>query len=121
MTARRQPGVPQSGFGSRRARTRRTPYLAMACAALTAVALAACGSSSSGSTTSGSATSGKLSGKVVVFAATSLTAAFDKIGAQFQAANPGVTVTFNYNGSSSLATSITQGAPADVFASAAPA
>jgi len=55
-----------------------------------------------------------------VFAATSLTKAFDKIGAQFEAANPGVTVKFNYNGSSSLATSITQGAPADVFASAAP-
>ena len=31
-----------------------------------------------------------------------------------------MTVKFNYNGSSSLATSITQGAPADVFASAAP-
>jgi len=58
---------------------------------------------------------------VVVFAATSLTDAFDKIGAQFDKANPGVTVKFNYNGSSSLATSITQGAPADVFASAAPA
>jgi len=57
---------------------------------------------------------------VVVFAATSLTEAFDKIGAQFEAAHPGVTVKFNYNGSSSLATSITQGAPADVFASAAP-
>ncbi len=56
-----------------------------------------------------------------MFAATSLTDAFDKIGAQFEKANPGVTVKFNYNGSSSLATSITQGAPADVFASAAPA
>ena len=32
-----------------------------------------------------------------------------------------MTVKFNYNGSSSLATSINQGAPADVFASAAPA
>jgi molybdate transport system substrate-binding protein len=32
-----------------------------------------------------------------------------------------VTIKFNYNGSSSLATSIDQGAPADVFASAAPA
>jgi len=49
-----------------------------------------------------------------VFAATSLTEAFDKIGAQFEAANPGVTVKFNYNGSSSLATSINQGAPAAV-------
>jgi molybdate transport system substrate-binding protein len=57
---------------------------------------------------------------VVVFAATSLTEAFDKIGAQFEKAHPGVTVKFNYNGSSSLATSINQGAPADVFASAAP-
>ena len=64
---------------------------------------------------------GKPSGTLVVFAATSLTDAFDKIGAQFEKANPGVTVKFNYNGSSSLATSINQGAPADVFASAAPA
>ena len=62
----------------------------------------------------------KVTGTVVVFAATSLTKAFDKIGDQFEAANPGVTVKFNYNGSSSLATSINQGAPADVFASAAP-
>ena len=61
-----------------------------------------------------------MSGTVVVFAATSLTEAFDKIGAQFEKAHPGVTVKFNYNGSSSLATSIDQGAPADVFASAAP-
>jgi molybdate transport system substrate-binding protein len=57
----------------------------------------------------------------VVFAATSLTDAFNQIGAGFEKANPGVKVKFNYNGSSSLATSITQGAPADVFASAAPA
>ena len=80
------------------------------------VALAAACSSSPGSTPA----AGKVSGTVVVFAATSLTEAFDKIGTQFEAANPGVTVKFNYNGSSSLATSITQGAPADVFASAAP-
>jgi len=97
------------------------------------VALGACSSSPSSTTASsstaatgsaaasGSATaSGKLSGTLVVFAATSLTAAFDKIGAQFEQANPGVTVKFNYGGSSSLATSITQGAPADVFAAAAP-
>ena len=55
-----------------------------------------------------------------MFAATSLTGAFDKIGAQFEKANPGVKVTFNYDGSSTLATSIVHGAPADVFASAAP-
>ena len=50
----------------------------------------------------------------MVFAAMPLTDAFDKIGAQFEKAHPGVTVTFNYNGSSSLATSINQGAPAAV-------
>ena len=94
-------------------------------AAALAVALAACTSSpatsapAAGTPASGSA-SAKPTGTLVVFAATSLTEAFDKIGAQFEKANPGVTVKFNYNGSSSLATQITQGAPADVFASAAP-
>ena len=58
------------------------------------------------------------SGTLVVFAAASLNAAFDKIGGQFEKANPGATVKFNYAGSSSLVTSIKQGAPADVFASA---
>lgn len=91
-----------------------------ACVAAAALVLAACSSSSSSPSASSSAPA-KPSGTVVVFAATSLTDAFDKIGAQFDKANPGVTVKFNYNGSSSLATSITQGAPADVFASAAPA
>jgi molybdate transport system substrate-binding protein len=91
------------------------------CAGVAALVLAACSSSSTSTPSSGSSASGKASGTVVVFAATSLTDAFNKIGTQFEKANPGVTVKFNYNGSSSLATSITQGAPADVFASAAPA
>jgi molybdate transport system substrate-binding protein len=107
--------------------------LAVVLVAVLGVALSACSSSSSSSTSSStsapastsaagsaSAASGTISGTVVVFAATSLTEAFDKIGAQFEAAHPGVTVKFNYSGSSSLATSINQGAPADVFASAAP-
>ena len=104
-------------------RRRRAGFLAAAGAAVVALVLAACssgGSSSSGGSASGGS-AGKPSGTLVVFAATSLTDAFDKIGAQFDKANPGVTVKFNYNGSSSLATSINQGAPADVFASAAPA
>jgi molybdate transport system substrate-binding protein len=90
-------------------------------AAVAALVLAACSSSSTSSPSGSSSGSGKVSGTVVVFAATSLTDAFDKIGAGFEKANPGMTVKFNYNGSSSLATSINQGAPADVFASAAPA
>lgn len=58
---------------------------------------------------------------VTVFAAASLTEAFTQIGKDFEAANPGATVKFSFLGSSTLATQINQGAPADVFASAAPA
>jgi molybdate transport system substrate-binding protein len=85
-----------------------------------AVALAACSSSTSSAPPAAAASQVKPTGTLVVFAATSLTDAFNKIADQFEAANPGVTVKFNYNGSSSLATQITQGAPADVFASASP-
>jgi molybdate transport system substrate-binding protein len=53
-----------------------------------------------------------------VFAAASLTDAFMEIGDQFEAANDGVTVTFNFAGSQALRTQIEEGAPADVFASA---
>ena len=56
-----------------------------------------------------------------MFAAASLTESFNQIGKDFEAANPGAKVTFNFAGSSALATQINQGAPADVFASAAPA
>ena len=83
-------------------------------------ALAACSSSAGTSAATGASAAAKPSGTVVVFAATSLTDAFNQIGTQFEKANPGVSVKFNYNGSSSLATQITQGAPADVFASASP-
>jgi molybdate transport system substrate-binding protein len=53
-----------------------------------------------------------------VFAAASLTDAFTEIGTNFDAANPGVTTTFNFAGSQALRTQIEEGAPADVFASA---
>ncbi len=55
---------------------------------------------------------------LTVFAAASLTDAFGAIGAAFEAANPGVTMAFNFAGSNQLATQIGEGAPADVFASA---
>src|SRR5215469_6486100 len=112
--------ISRVSFGSGRHRAMRISTLTGVCAAVGALVLAGCSSSTTSSPSAGSSASGKLSGTLVVFAATSLTDAFDKIGAQFEKAHPGVTVKFNYNGSSSLATSITQGAPADVFASAAP-
>ena len=56
---------------------------------------------------------------VTVFAAASLTGAFDEIAGDFKAANPGVDVVLNFGGSASLANQIAEGAPADVFASAA--
>ncbi|MBZ0300711.1 MAG: molybdate ABC transporter substrate-binding protein, partial [Anaerolineae bacterium] len=55
---------------------------------------------------------------LVVFAASSLTDAFEEIGTAFQAAQPGVKVLFSFGGSSALATQLAEGAPADVFASA---
>lgn len=55
---------------------------------------------------------------LTVFAAASLTDAFTEIGENFEAANPGVGVTFNFGGSQALRTQIEEGAPADIFASA---
>ncbi len=55
---------------------------------------------------------------IVVFAAASLTGAFTEIGQRFEAEHPDTTVTFNFAGSSALATQLAEGAPADVFAAA---
>lgn len=56
--------------------------------------------------------------ELTVFAAASLTDAFDELAAAFQAQNQGVTVLFNYGGSSQLAAQLAEGAVADLFASA---
>lgn len=55
---------------------------------------------------------------LTVFAAASLTDAFEEIATAFEAAHPGVDVLFNFAGSSDLAAQLAEGAPADVFASA---
>lgn len=65
-----------------------------------------------------SPSTGQASGKVVVFAAASLKQAFSQIGQQFKTQNEGTGVEFEFAGSSDLATQLTQGATADVFASA---
>lgn len=54
-----------------------------------------------------------------ISAAASLQRSFDDIATQFEAANPGIEVApISYDGSSTLATQIVEGAPVDVFASA---
>ena len=82
-----------------------------------ALLLTACGGSTSGS--SGGATSAAAAPQTLtVLAAASLTETFNALGKQFETDHPGVTVKFNYAGSSDLAQQIIQGAPADVFAAA---
>src|SRR5262245_10281380 len=53
-----------------------------------------------------------------VFAAASLTAAFNEIADSLEAVRPGVSVEFNFAGSQALAFQLLQGAEADVFAAA---
>jgi molybdate transport system substrate-binding protein len=100
-------------------------------AVLAAVALGlltACGGGDGGddaaadTTSAGaSASDDGLTGTLTVFAAASLTDVFTGLGGQLEEENPDLTVQFNFAGSSALATQLTQGAPADVFASANPA
>ena len=89
-----------------------------------ALSLAGCSAQDTASTGARSASSTSsapaVTGALTVFAAASLTESFTQLGKDFEAANPGVKVTFNFAGSSALAQQINSGAPADVFASAAP-
>jgi len=100
---------------------------ALTMAALAGLAVAGCSSSTTSSTLSASSSpaaaassSAATTGTITVFAAASLTGTFTELGKQFGAAHPGDTVKFSFGASSTLATQITDGAPADVFASAAP-
>ncbi|MFF2074106.1 molybdate ABC transporter substrate-binding protein [Kitasatospora sp. NPDC058162] len=119
-------------------RSTATRRLAVAAAAALALSLGATACGSDGGTSSGSASSAattapagaagtdgatapKAKGTITVFAAASLKETFTELGKKFEAANPGAKVTFNFGGSSALATSINSGAPADVFAAASPA
>ncbi|MCC3311808.1 molybdate ABC transporter substrate-binding protein [Nocardia africana] len=90
---------------------------AAAAAVAVTMGLAGCGSDAAPSP----AGTDQLSGTVTVLAAASLTETFTKLGHDFEAAHPGVKVVYSFGGSSALAEQIRQGAPADVFASAAPA
>jgi molybdate transport system substrate-binding protein len=93
---------------------RRVRVLLTAMVAASSMVLAGCGDT-------GTAAPPAADRTLVVFAAASLTETFTALGKTFESANPGVRVRFNFGGSSALAQQITQGAPADVFASASPA
>jgi molybdate transport system substrate-binding protein len=103
-------------------RARRTRAALAGMATLSLIDLSGCGGGPDDGAGAQPAGSGSgVTGTVTVFAAASLTESFTTIGKDFAAANPGSKVTFNFAGSSALANQINQGAPADVFTSAAPA
>ena len=90
---------------------------------LSAVSLAACGGSASNSSTgaaSGAASAGaeKATGKVTVLAAASLQKAFEEIEKTVEKDNPGLDVTFDFQGSQDLVASLAGGDSADVLATA---
>ena len=94
---------------------------------LSAVCLAACGGSASNSATgaaSGAASAGtsggagKATGKVTVLAAASLQGAFEEIEKTVEKDNPGLDVTFDFQGSQDLVSSLAGGNSADVLATA---
>jgi molybdate transport system substrate-binding protein len=84
--------------------------------ALALTVLIGCSSDSSTSTASQGGSASEV--ELTVFAASSLTAAFTDMGKDFETANPGTTVTFNFGSSTDLATQIQSEGTADVFASA---
>lgn len=116
---------------NRMPRTHR-PLAAIALAAAAAVALSACGASSGGTSaasgatdtgssaasSTGSPSTDALSGTVTVLAAASLTESLTNLAKDFEQANPGVKVRLSFGSSTTLAQQITQGAEADIFASA---
>lgn len=89
--------------------------------ALAALALTGCSATSSQTEPApdeSAPASSPVSGDLTVYAAASLQAAFDEIGAAFADENPDVTFSPVYDGSSTLVTQLQEGAPGDVFASA---
>ncbi|MEI7548173.1 MAG: molybdate ABC transporter substrate-binding protein, partial [Actinomycetota bacterium] len=97
------------------------PARVIAATAASSVLITGCSSQHSASSSSSAAPSSAApaaSDTLTVFAAASLKRAFTEIGERFKTDNPGDDVEFSFAGSSDLVTQLTQGAPADVFASA---
>jgi molybdate transport system substrate-binding protein len=91
--------------------------LAALMSAIMLVGLTGCGQGSNNSGSDGG--DKKQGGTLTIFAASSLIDAFGELGKTFEKQNEGVEVKQSFESSSTLLTQIQQGAPADVFASAA--
>lgn len=97
---------------------RRFRLTALLLAGALSTGLAGCGANTSTPAAPSAGASSELSGEITVFAAASLKTTFTQLAQDFEARNPGTKVNLSFAGSSDLVTQITQGAPADVFASA---
>lgn len=121
------------------ARTTRRRLVAAAFAGLAVLALAACSGGDGGTSQTSPATTAAadtttaaeatttpeaedtITGDLVVYAAASLNEVFTELGDQLMAQHPGLTVTFNFAASSTLAEQVNSGAPVDVLATASAA
>lgn len=105
-----------------------TKLLALLLAGVLAASLTACGSTggSSSSVPESSAPSPAAStpdeqepeGEIIVLAAASMTETLNEIKTIYEAAHPGVTITYNFDSSGTLKTQIEEGADCDLFISA---
>lgn len=121
-------GVRAAGRSARRIRRRLAPVVAAA--AVGALVLSGCATNATGATNATNATNATsattatsagatIEGALTIYAAASLAGAFDEIAAAFAAEHPRVDIRpITYDGSSTLATQLIEGAPADVFAAA---
>src|SRR5687768_7716804 len=64
------------------------------------------------------AAAGAAHGTALVFAAASLTAPFEQLAREFEAAHPGAQVRLSFGGTPQLVLAVREGAAVDVFASA---
>ena len=108
--------------------------LALLLALLMLAALAACGQSAAPAATEAPAAAEEPAAEpvegpaaepveeveIIVFAAASMTETLTEIKGMYEAANPGVTITYNFDSSGTLKTQIQEGADCDLFISAAP-
>src|ERR687897_344151 len=97
-------------------RIRLTLLAALSVSGVTLAGIVGCGGASGGEAGDGGRPQGRT---LTVLAASSLIDAFEVLANRFEEQNPGVKVKQSFESSSTLLAQIQQGAPADVFASAA--